>query len=232
MRVLITGINGQVGQAISKSLTKNKHSVVGIDARGKEPELTSKTYVADICDSKKIEEVYNKEENFDVLINNAGQGVYTPTLERTIEEYRKVVDTNIYGTIAMTNGFIRRNGNNGGKIINIASIYGHISSDYRIYGESGRNNSEVYAASKAGVIQLTKYYAANFSHMGYQCLSISPGGIYNGQERNFVKNYIEKCPINRMADVGEVAALVSLLIDAPAYLNGEDIKIDGGFTAW
>ena len=121
----------------------------------------------------------------------------------------------------------------GGKIINIASIYGSKSSDERIYGDSGRNNSEVYSATKAGVINLTKYMAAHFGKYNIQTNAISPGGIYKQQSVDFVRNYEHKTPMQRMGAVEDLlSTLLYLISDDTAYTNGQNISVDGGFLAW
>ena len=122
---------------------------------------------------------------------------------------------------------------NGGKIVNIASIYGSTSSDERIYGTSGRNNSEVYSATKAGVINLTKYMAAHFGKYNIQTNSLSPGGIFNNQTEDFVLNYEYKTPMNRMGNVQDLlSTLFYLISEDTGYTNGQDIAVDGGFLSW
>ena len=114
-----------------------------------------------------------------------------------------------------------------------ASIYGSVSSDERIYGVSGRNNSEVYSATKAGVISLTKYMAAHFGKYKIQTNAISPGGIYNNQTEDFVKNYEYKTPMQRMGNIEDLLSTLSYLIsDDTSYTNGQNISVDGGFLAW
>ncbi|MEK6848762.1 MAG: SDR family oxidoreductase, partial [Nanoarchaeota archaeon] len=121
----------------------------------------------------------------------------------------------------------------GGSIINIGSIYGQVSSDKRIYGDSKRNNSEVYSATKAGIIQFTKYLATHWAEYNIRVNCISPGGIFNNQKEFFVKNYINKVPLGRMANVTDInGALIFLASDASKYVTGQNLTIDGGFTIW
>ena len=110
----------------------------------------------------------------DILIN-AG-GVYTLRLKKEQLRVVQVLETNLLSVMLMTNNFLFFHPPKTGHVINIGSIYGHRSSDYRIYGESKRNNSEAYTASKAGLIAMTKYYA-NFAHLGFRFNSVSPGGV-------------------------------------------------------
>ena len=121
-------------------------------------------------------------------MNNAGIGVFTPFLSRTLDEFKNVLDVNLVGTFLMTRESIKIMIKKGhGKIINIGSIYGINSSDFRIYGESGRNNSEVYSISKSGVIMFSKYLAAHYASYNIQINTISPGGIKKNQTDEFIK---------------------------------------------
>ena len=167
-------------------------------------------------------------------MNNAGIGVYTPTLKRTLEDFKKVLDVNLVGNFLMSKNALKlMKKQKYGKIINLGSIYGIKSSDPRIYGKSGRNNSEVYSASKAGVIMLTKYLAAHFAKYNIQINCISPGGFLNNQTKDFVNNYNFKNPSNRMAELKDLNGVLNFLIDKDnAYTNGTNIILDGGFTLW
>ena len=120
-----------------------------------------------------------------------------------------------------------------GKIINIGSIYGVNSSDFRIYGESGRNNSEVYSISKSGVIMFSKYLAAHYASNNIQINTISPGGIKKNQSDEFIKNYNLKNPTGRMGRTNDLLPALDFLLDKKnEYINGENIVVDGGFTTW
>ena len=120
-----------------------------------------------------------------------------------------------------------------GKIINIGSIYGVVSSNPNIYGLSGRNNSEIYSISKAGVIMLTKYLAAHYADSNIQINAISPGGIYRNQTGDFVSNYSSITPCKRLAkDIDFLPAFDFLISDKNNYTNGQNIIVDGGFTSW
>jgi len=223
--VLLTGANGQLGISIKQKLKQN-YNVITTDIKGDVDILLDLRNINDI--EKTVSKIYDNV-SIDILINNAGIAVFTPTLERTFEEFDNVMKTNVYGTFFLTKEILKRMKQ--GKIINTASIYGLISPDKRIYGNSGRNSSEVYGMSKAAIIQLTKYIATHFKNI--QCISISPGGIFNNQSEDFIKNYSEKTPLNRLADVEEISSLVEFLCsDSSSYINGENIVIDGGFSVW
>lgn len=233
MRVLLTGSNGQLGTTMSQSLKHYGCEVIGVDVHDcSENQNLDVYHKVDITDEIEVAGLFSKYNDITCLINNAGIGVFTPTLERTVEEFRSVMEVNLLGTFLMCQAYIRSQRKNG-RIVNIASMYGHQSSDKRIYGLSGRNNSEVYSATKAGVISLTRYLATNFADVGFVVNSVSPGGIFNFQADDFLENYARKSPQNRLGKTEEIAEIVSFLAArAPSHLNGEDILVDGGFTKW
>lgn len=234
--VLISGCSGQLGVVFAKFFLKNKFQVIGLDIH--EPqEILSKNFSyrkLDISKEDEVKSFFSTLPNIDILINNAGKGVFTPFEERTLEEFQEVINVNLVGLFLLTQQAIRKmKSQNNGKIINIASIYGVKSSDPRIYGDSGRNNSEVYSMTKASVINFTKYLAAHYASYNIQINSISPGGIFNNQAEEFVKNYVYKTPANRMGQPEDLLGAIELLSsDNSSYINGQNIIIDGGFCSW
>ena len=235
-KAIITGANGQLGSAFVKALTEKGYFVYAVDLNVEKITLSESVQPVklDITDEMAVHKFFSSVQGLDVLINNAGIGVFTPFEDRTAAEFKKVMEVNLLGAFLMSQSSVKimRNGD-GGKIVNIASIYGSTSSDERIYGDSGRNNSEVYSATKAGLINMTQYMATHFGKYNIQTNSISPGGIYNQQSKNFVKNYEYKTPMGRMGKVQDLlSALFYLISEDTQYTNGQDIAVDGGFLAW
>ena len=235
-KVIITGANGQIGRAFVKTLTEKNFFIYAIDLNIEKISTSENVQPVklDITDEIAVYNFFSTLQNLDVLINNAGVGVFTPFEDRTASEFKKVTEVNLLGTFLMSQSSVKLMKNNGGgKIINIASIYGSTSSDERIYADSGRNNSEVYSATKAGVISITKYMAAHFGKYNILTNAISPGGIYNQQSIDFVKNYQNKTPMQRMGNVDDlISTLLYLLSEDTKYTNGQNISVDGGFLAW
>ena len=232
---IVTGAAGQLGKAFVKTLVLQDYFVYAVDLkpialRDKRVE----TIQLDITNEDDVKSFFARLKTIDVLINNAGIGVFTPFENRSASEFRAVTDVNLLGTFLMAQGAINlMKKQRSGKIINIASVYGMRSSDERIYGQSGRNNSEVYSATKAGVISLTTYMAAHFGKFGIQINAISPGGVFNHQSNDFVTEYENKTPMGRMAQVEDlISTMLYLISDETKYTNGQNISVDGGFTAW
>ena len=126
----------------------------------------------------------------------------------------------------------------GGSIINTSSIYGILGADKRIY-EGSRylereiNTPAVYAASKAGLLGLTRYLATHWAGHHIRVNAITPGGVESGQNEEFKNRYSGRVPMGRMADSDEmVSTLIFLASDASSYITGQNIIVDGGLSAW
>jgi len=235
-KAIVTGANGQLGHVFVKGLVEKGYFVYAIDLNVENIKVSEaiEPVELDITNEVTVHDFFSSVRNLDVLVNNAGIGVFTSFENRTAAEFRQVMEVNLLGTFLMSQSSVKIMKNSkGGKIVNIASVYGSTSSDERIYGDSGRNNSEVYSATKAGLINMTKYMATHFGKYNIQTNSISPGGIYNKQSTDFVKNYEYKTPMHRMGNVQDLlSTLFYLISEDTQYTNGQNIAVDGGFSAW
>lgn len=235
--IIVTGSSGQLGAVFVKHLSKNENfKIYACDTNPPAKKMAKNaTYVnLDITNESQVISFFKSLNKIDVLINNAGIGVFTPFEERTVEEFTNVFDVNLKGTFLMSREAIKKMRKaSAGKIINIGSIYGVVSSNPSIYGRSGRNNSEIYSVTKAGIIMLTKYLSAHYANSNIQINAISPGGIYRNQSDDFLSNYSSINPSGRLAnDIELLPALEFLMSDENNYTNGQNIIVDGGFTAW
>jgi len=233
---ILTGANGDLGKVFLDTLVKEGYFVYAVDIKTDKLKKSKavRPVKLDITDEDAVKRFYKNIRRLSVLVNNAGIGVFTPFEKRTAKEFRMVTDVNLLGTFLMSRSAVSiMKRQKAGKIISIGSIYGQVSSDPRIYGTSGRNNSEVYSITKAGVIMLTKYMAANFAGYNIQVNCISPGGIFNHQGPDFVRNYEFRTPSGRMADVQDIQGALRFLMSGDSeYVNGQNITVDGGFTTW
>ena len=121
------------------------------------------------------------------------------------------------------------------QIINIASIYGMISPNKCIYTDTNRLSSEIYGATKAGIIQMTKYFATRYAHADIRVNCIAPGGVLNNelQGPDFIKNYSNLVPLNRLCEDKEVSELIFSFVSGKfSYVTGQTIAIDGGMSSW
>jgi len=131
----------------------------------------------------------------------------------------------IFGKAMITNG--------GGSIINLSSTYGVVSADPRIYGESGVNSPISYAGSKSAILNMTRYLAIHWREKNVRVNTLVPGGVFDNQGEEFVKNYSARTPLGRMAKAEEYqGATLFMLSDASSYMTGATVTVDGGWTAW
>jgi NAD(P)-dependent dehydrogenase (short-subunit alcohol dehydrogenase family) len=151
-----------------------------------------------------------------------------------LEAWDKVHDINLKGSFLMSQSAVPYlKENQGGVIVNVSSTYGNVSPNKSIYGDSGINSPVAYATSKAAIINLTRYMATHLADENIRVNVLSPGGVYNNQTEEFVKNYCNLTPLKRMAKAEDYqGAILYLLSDASAYMTGSNLVVDGGWTAW
>ena len=123
---------------------------------------------------------------------------------------------------------LRKNGH--GSIINISSIYGINGPDYSLYKGTEMGNPAAYAASKGGLIQLTRWLATTIAP-DIRVNSISPGGVYRSQPSEFVERYEAKTSLGRMATEEDFKGVIAYLSsDLSSYVTGQNIVVDGGWS--
>lgn len=181
-----------------------------------------------------------------VLHNNAASksadldAFFASTEEYSLKEWRRIMSVNVDGMflVAQAVGGQMQKQGTGGSIIQTASIYGLFSSDKRIYEGSfylGRqiSNPAVYSTSKAAVVGLTRYLAANWADAGIRVNALVPAGVESGQNDTFKSRYSARVPLARMAQPEEmVGALVYLASNASSYVTGHCLVVDGGLSVW
>ena len=197
-------------------------------------DLTKKESILSMTSS-----ILKKYSKIDVLINNAAyQG--NPKIRSSgfenleLETWNQAIDVNLTGVFLCCQSIGKQMiKQKSGNIINIASTYGLVGPDQRIYGKSGQNSAIFYAATKSAILNLTRYLATYWEGKGIRVNTFSPGGVENKQDPDFIKKYSKKTPLGRMAKKDEyVASMVFLASDASSYMTGSNLIVDGGWTAW
>ena len=157
----------------------------------------------------------------------------------SLDSWKRVVDVNLTGTFLacqVLGGAMARAGR--GSVINISSIYGLLSPDQRIYEYRSADGAPFckpvsYSATKAAVLNLTRYLATYWGASGVRVNTLTPHGIENGQPAPFVEAFAARSPLGRLMDVSEaVGAVVFLASDASSYVTGANLVVDGGWSAW
>jgi NAD(P)-dependent dehydrogenase (short-subunit alcohol dehydrogenase family) len=248
---VVTGALGRLGPVWTSALADAGAVVVGIDL-AVEGELAGGDRLhlrrADVTDPSGLrgvrDEVLERWGAPQVLVNNAGidqppdAGARTWQVEDVpSEDFRRTLDVNLTGTFSATQAFgapMRDAGR--GAIVNVGSIYASFAPEPKFYDHMDVDppflKPAAYGASKAGVINLTRYFARLWGPSGVRVNALSPGGVVAGQDKAFTAKYCERVPLGRMARPEDlVGPLLFLASDASSYLTGHELLVDGGFTA-
>ena len=180
-----------------------------------------------------------------ILVNNAGVdqppdsgGSRFRIDDLPAGEFRRMVEVNLIGTFQVTQVIGARMAARGsGSIVNIGSLYASVSPDQRFYdhlpGDLPFLKSPAYGASKAAVVNMTRYFATLWGSQGVRVNTLSPGGVLAGQDEPFRSKYSARVPLGRMAGADDLKGpLLFLASRASSYVTGHELKVDGGFTAW
>lgn len=176
--------------------------------------------------------------NIDILINNAINITVPSINEATKDDFFLAFDTSVYAYFALSREAYRYMvKNNGGSIINIASMYGIVASYPSVYEGLPFKSPATYHAAKGGLIQLTRHLAAYWAKDNVRVNCISPGAFPNVGEGEdwdeFVKRLNSKIPLGRVGTPDELEGMILLLASkAGSYITGQNIVIDGGWTCW
>ena len=219
--VLITGAAGIQGPEHVKAFTEAGAKVIATDIQ--ELDVTNDTSI-----NTAVKEILADYGRIDVLINNAG------ATGKSAADWDQIIKVNLTGTYLCCQLIGGKMAS--GSIINLASIYGLVGPDWSLYEQAEYAGKPMgvpaaYAASKGGVITLTKYFASLYApKVRVNC--VTPGGIFDNQNNDFVKKYSAKTMLGRMANRDEVSgALLYLASDLSGYVTGTNLVIDGGLTA-
>ena len=238
--IIVTGASGGIGKSIVEKLYNSGANILATGTRiEKLQELKEKfkninILKFDISEHKKIEEFINNAT--DVLggslyciVNNAGITKDNLVIRMSLEEWTKVMEVNLTSTFLMSKYSIKKMlKNKSGKIINITSVVGHT-------GNVGQAN---YAASKAGIVAMSKSLAIEYAKKNINVNCISPGFINTAMtdkiDEKFKEIIIAKIPANRLGKPEDVAnAVVFLSSSGSDYVNGETIHVNGGmYLGW
>ncbi len=237
--VVVTGGSGLIGKAIISDICNKGGIAVNVDV-SVETDLQKCTLKADITKDEEIKnavkEIILKFGRIDGLVNNA----YPRTKDWGVkfedvlpDSWRKNVDMQMNSYFVFCQTVLKQMKiQHSGSIVNIASIYGVVGNDFSVYEGTGLTSAAAYSAIKGGIINFTRYMASYFGRENIRINCVSPGGIFDNQHTEFVKNYERKVPMKRMGKPDDIAPAVSFLLsDEAGYVTGHNLIVDGGWTA-
>jgi NAD(P)-dependent dehydrogenase (short-subunit alcohol dehydrogenase family) len=191
--------------------------------------------------------IINETGRLDILVNSAAldpkfDSSHAQPYSNAFEDYplklwQDGLDVNLTGSFLVSQAVAKQMVKQGsGSIINICSTYGLVGPDQRVYEKVSQPKTYkpvFYSVSKAGILGFTRYLAAYYAGTAIRVNALSPGGIENGHEKEFIKNYSSRTILGRMADKEEMnGAILFLASDASSYMTGANLIVDGGWTAW
>tara|TARA_R110000796_G_scaffold24193_1_gene69090 strand:+ start:7294 stop:8040 length:747 start_codon:yes stop_codon:yes gene_type:complete len=236
---LITGGCGLLGKMHGEAIIEAGGKVILADNHLVDEAEGYDYMFMDVTDKKSIQSCADKIDKIDILINNAA---LNPKMvikgdnnfeNYSLDTWNKSIEVNLTGAFLCSQVFIKKmvDANIKGVVINIASDLGVIAPDQRIYENDVKPVD--YSVTKHGIIGLTKYLATYYADKGIRINSLSPGGVYTNQSKDFVERLSKLIPMGRMADKHEYkGAVVFLCSNASSYMNGHNLIMDGGRTVW
>lgn len=237
--ILVTGGSGLIGRAIIDDIIGNGGIPINLDINVETNlekgeihfDLTSDESIAEVIDN--VLPIYRR---IDGLVNNA-----YPRTDDWGNVFENVTNNSFSANLEMQLGRIfaickpilsQMKSQSSGSVVHIASIYGMVGSDFTVYKNTTLTSPAAYSAIKGGLINFSRYLASYFGGSGIRSNCVSPGGIFDNQNEIFVKQYEDKVPMKRMGKPVDIAPIVSFLLsDKASYITGQNIAVDGGWTA-
>ena len=257
-RILLTGAAGRFGRATLAELLEAGAEVILVgrslerleetmEAFGGQARALCHPYECDIADSAArsglIDWLHQRFDALHGIVNNAYAG-RVGKLETIGEaDFADAAEMNLVAPFELVKSCLdllqasATQTGHSASVVNVASMYGLVSPDPSVYGDSGKNNPVHYGATKAGMIQMTRYLACHLGQRNVRINSVSPGPFpdltIDPGIPGFYDKLASKVPLGRVGSPREVAGpIVFLLSEASSYVNGADLRIDGGWTAW
>lgn len=228
--LVVTGAASGIGASIVDALEQAGREVLGLDRAYEAAAATSHRWPLDVGDDAAIRRVFQRidEERLTIVgwVNCAGIAVLQSCLELAPETFRRTFEVNVFGPFLCTQlAALRMSRSGGGRVVNVASIAAFRAAAQRV----------AYGPSKSALVALTRQFAAELAADGIQVNAVAPGPIETAMSRalhgpSVRRAYIEHVPARRYGTPEEVADVVRyLLLDAPDFLTGEVIAVDGGY---
>jgi gluconate 5-dehydrogenase len=243
--IVVTGGAGHLGREVSRGLADFGAYVIAV---GRNAEKFSELRAANIecvpCDVQNeaafagmVADARKRHGHIDGLVNNANAAKRETWDELDARAWRNGLDATLNHYFTCTKAVAVYMLDAGkGVIVNNASIFGFVAPNAQMYPEGIRGPSAHHAVAKAGILQLTRYLAAQWAGKGIRVNAVSPGWFpqKRGPERpDFMKEVTSRTPIGRIGQPSElVGAVIFLMSDAASYVTGQNLVVDGGYSLW
>jgi NAD(P)-dependent dehydrogenase (short-subunit alcohol dehydrogenase family) len=238
--VAVVDLNGDAANKVADAMTKDGYRAIGIATDITRPDSVKQMVTFVLANFGRLDILVNSaalDPKFDP--EAASKGIAPGAFEDyPLEQWNAAMNVNLTGMFLVTQACVKPMIEQGkrGSIINICSTYGLNGPDQRIYIKDGKRvafKPVYYTTTKAGVMGFTKYLAAYYAETEIRVNALTPGGVFNNHEEYFVKNYSARTILGRMARKDEMnGALLFLASDASSYMTGNNLIVDGGWTAW
>lgn len=240
-KIVVTGGGSGIGAGAAEVLAEHGAHVIIADYNPANADAvveriaagggSAKSVFLDVCDVDACVALFDELRHEGVvtgLVNSAGITIRAAFAELEIAAWRKVIDTNLTGTMVMSQQFVRQLGGEAGAIVNIGSVMGQFAAP----------NLSPYVASKGGIGMFTRAVATELANQGVRVNAINPGYIETEMTKiafripRFAKAVLDRTPMRRFGVPRDIANVVAfLLTDEAAYVTGQVITVDGGMTA-
>ncbi len=237
--IIITGGNGLLGKTIIERLNFEGAFCINFEINHETNEDLSNVF-CDITNCNSIDNaldlVISKYSRIDGLVNNAYPRTkdWGAKFENIVfDSWKQNVDWQLNSYFYVTQKVAKQMSLQGkGSIVNMASIYGVVGADFNIYEGTTMTMPAAYSAIKGALINFTRYVSSYFGPSQVRVNAVSPGGIFDNQNEVFVENYCKKVPMRRLGTPEDIAPSVAFLLsDDSKYITGQNIIVDGGWTA-
>jgi NAD(P)-dependent dehydrogenase (short-subunit alcohol dehydrogenase family) len=238
--VAVVDLNGDMAGKVADGLVASDYKAIGVATDITKPDSVNAMVASVISAFGRLDILVNSaalDPKFDP--DAASKGIAPGAFEDyPLDQWNAALNVNLTGMFLVTQSCVKQMVAQGkkGSIINICSTYGLNGPDQRIYIKDGKRvafKPVYYTTTKAGVMGFTKYLAAYYAETEIRVNALTPGGVYNNHEEYFVKNYSAKTILGRMAKKDEMnGALLFLASEASSYMTGNNVIVDGGWTAW
>lgn len=237
--IVVTGGNGLIGSSILNYLKVSGAICVNAELYGPD-NLENGTICCDVTNNESVKRALNeillKFKKIDGFVNNAyprttDWGAKFEDIE--LESWRRNIDMQMNSVFICSQAVLKIMKRQGfGSIVNLSSIYGTVGPDFTVYENTEMTMPAAYSAIKGGIVNFTRYLASYYGPNGIRLNCVSPGGIFDNQKEIFVKQYEQKVPMRRMGTPEDISPAVAFLLsDEARYITGQNLMIDGGWTA-